>query len=69
MIFEAVKLSDWDEALTETESSGGQFELRISRSLARKHQNTGQPDHTGRFMVFSQVTTMMIWVYQKLMIY
>ena len=55
LIFEAVKLSDWEEALAETESSGGQFELKISRSRAKKHQNSGQPDHTGRFMVFSQV--------------
>jgi len=55
LIFECTKSPCWDEAMQETCSqSGGQFELRLSRSRAAKHIRTGVPDHDARFMVFSQ---------------
>jgi hypothetical protein len=56
LIFDSVKTPLWEEALSATTGSGGQFELRLSRSRARKFAGSGpqQVDHDGRFMVFSQ---------------
>jgi len=45
LVFEAVKTPIWETALSATAGSGGQFELRISRSRARKFINSGQVDH------------------------
>jgi len=54
LIFSSVKTPVWETALAATQGGGGQFELRISRSRARKHASLGVPDHDARFMVFSQ---------------
>jgi hypothetical protein len=54
VVLEAVKLPFWDTALDASSVSGGQFDLRLSRSRAIKHARTGLPDHDGRFMTFSQ---------------
>jgi hypothetical protein len=43
LIFETVKTPSWETALGASAGSGGQFELRISRSRARKHMGTMQP--------------------------
>jgi hypothetical protein len=54
LIFDAVKYPMWESALAATQGSGGQFELRLSRSRARKFASSGQVDDDGRYMVFSQ---------------
>ncbi|CAM9103124.1 unnamed protein product, partial [Ectocarpus fasciculatus] len=54
VILEAVKSPFWETALSESSESGGQFDLRLSRSRAIKHSRSGVPDHDGRFMTFSQ---------------
>eukprot|EP01041_Mallomonas_annulata_P000211 gene211-380_t len=55
LVFECVKMPCWETAMQESCSpSGGQFELKLSRSRAAKHIRTGLPDHDARFMVFSQ---------------
>jgi hypothetical protein len=54
LIFEKLKVPVWESALLATAGSGGQFDLRLSRSRARKFVNTGQVDNDARHMVFSQ---------------
>jgi len=55
LIFECVKTPLWERWLSKSEkSSGSTFELRISRSRARKYASLGEPDHEGRWSVFGQ---------------
>ncbi len=54
LIFDSIKSPMWESALQATAGNGGQFELRLSRSRARKFASSNQVDHDGRFMVFSQ---------------
>ena len=49
LVFEVVKMPEFTAAVDATEASGqGQFELRISRSRAKKHQLSGVPDPRAR---------------------
>ena len=54
LIFEAVKLPVWENAMSSTNSSGSQFELQLNRQRAAKQMRSGLPDHDGRMMAFSQ---------------
>jgi hypothetical protein len=54
-----VKTPTWETGLSTTESSGGEFELRLSRSRAAKYRAMGAPDNDGRWSVFSQAFRVM----------
>lgn len=55
LIFEAVKMAPITSALDATAAtSSSTFDLTLSRSRARKHQQAGLPDRDARFTVFAQ---------------
>lgn len=54
LIFEHIKEPILASALDETIGNGGKFELRLSRSRARKYISLGVPDHDARFTVYAQ---------------
>jgi hypothetical protein len=54
LILENIKLDLWLNALNETAGGGSQFELKLSRSKARKFIASGKVDKEGRYTVFGQ---------------
>lgn len=61
LIYESVKMHPINSAIEATGASGSssQFDMEISRSRARKHLQTGQPDKDARFTVFAQAFRVM----------
>lgn len=54
LILEVVKQNPFTEAVNSTASSGGMFDLHLSRFRAKKNINSGKVDTEGRWSVFSQ---------------
>jgi hypothetical protein len=54
LIFECLKTEPFNRTVEATAGAGGQFDLLLSRSRARKHSQAGLCDVDGRFSVFSQ---------------
>ncbi len=54
LILSCVKNPIIEEELTKTKSSANEFELKLSKSRARKFASSGQVDNDARYMCFSQ---------------
>jgi len=54
LLLEVSKREKWENAMQRTEGSGGEFDLKLSRSRAKKHASHGGVDHEGRHSVFGQ---------------
>ena len=55
LILSLLKLPLWEKALLDTEVASSMFDLKLSRSKAAKFSQTSEePDHTARYMCFSQ---------------
>lgn len=54
LILSIIKNEFFNNVLQSTQGTGGQFELFLSRSKARKHAAMGKPDTEGSWSVFAQ---------------